>query len=88
MFDVLSFFGVIPAPVLAAPSLQMPQGFVTLSWNAIRGRKYRVQFKNSLADPAWVNIGLVIPATSNTAVLSDNTGLAPGQRFYRVVIVD
>ena len=88
MFDVLAFFGVIPAPLLATPSIQLPQGTVTLSWTAIPGRKYRVQFKSNLITPAWTNLGLVISATSDTAVAMDNAGSGLPQRFYRVIMVD
>jgi hypothetical protein len=88
MFDVLSFFGVIPSPVLAVPSIQWPQGVVTLSWSAIPGRRYRVQFKDHLGDPAWTNLGVVVVASSETASLADAGGANLQQRFYRVVIVD
>lgn len=88
MFDVLSFFGVIPAPILAAPSIQRPQGVVTLSWSAILGRRYRVQFKNSLGDPAWTNLGAMVLASGDTASLIDASGANLQQRFYRVVMAD
>jgi hypothetical protein len=88
MFDVLAFFGVIPAPILATPSLQLPQGAVTLSWKAIPGRKYRTQFRTDLGAGAWINLGLVITAASGTASVVDNTGVGLPQRFYRVLMVD
>jgi hypothetical protein len=88
MFDVLSFFGVIPAPVLAAPSAQRPPGSVALSWSAIPGRRYRVQFKNSLGEAAWTNLGAVVIASGDTASLMDAGAVLSPQRFYRVVMVD
>jgi hypothetical protein len=88
MFDVLSFFDIIPAPILASPSIQWPQGVVTLSWSAIPGRRYRVQFKSSLGDPTWINLGTVVLASGNTASLVDTSGANLQQRFYRVVMAD
>jgi hypothetical protein len=88
MFDALSFFGVIPAPMLVTPSVQWPQGIVTLSWSAIPGRRYRAQLKNSLGDPTWTNLGAVVLATSNTASLTDAIAGNSQQRFYRVVMAD
>jgi len=88
MFDVLSYFEVVPAPVLAVPSIQRPQGFVTLSWSAIPGRRYRVQFKNSLGDLVWTNVGSVVLAAGDTASLVDGSGAASQQRFYRVLMAE
>lgn len=88
MFDALSFFGVIPAPLLATPTVLTPQATVVLTWNTIPGRKYRAQFKNDLTAAAWTNLGNFIAATGTSASISDNPGAGTAQRFYRVVIVD
>src|SRR5213078_1189611 len=34
----------------------------TIRWNGIVGRTYRVQFKNRLSDPAWIDLGADITA--------------------------
>ena len=88
MFDVLSFLGVIPAPVLAAPTILLPQGTVVLAWNSIPDRNYRVQFKNDFSAADWTNLGSIITATSPLTSINDNTSAGTAQRFYRVVIVD
>jgi hypothetical protein len=88
MFDVLAFFEVIPAPLVAAPSFTGPPGSVVLAWSAIPGRRYRVQFKNSLDDPAWTNLGAVVVASGLSATSTDTTIGHLRQRFYRVVMVD
>lgn len=87
MFDVLAFFGMVPPPVLATPSLQMPQGSVVLTWSSLPGRKYRVQFKADLAGGAWLNVGAVVTASGPMASMTDSSGTMT-QRFYRVVMVD
>jgi hypothetical protein len=65
-----------------------PQGSVVLAWSAIPGRHYRVQFKNSLDDPAWTNLGAVVLASGLSATSTDTTIGHLRQRFYRVVMVD
>ena len=87
MFDLLSWFEVIPAPILAMPAFQ-PQGGVVLSWSAIPGRRYRVQVRADLDDSPWFNFGGTILATGTTASLADSSGGQGQQRFYRVLIVD
>lgn len=57
---------------------------VTVSWSAVAGVMYQVEFSTNLASASWQLLGSVT-ATGNTASLPDNSGVAP-QRFYRVVI--
>ena len=59
---------------------------VTISWDAVVGKKYQVQFKEDLA-AAWSN--LVSPATATNLNWSatDNFTGANRQRIYRVLIV-
>ena len=33
--------------------ISLVAGVITLTWDAIPGRTYRAEFKNSLADPTW-----------------------------------
>ena len=61
-----------------------PGGNPILSWPAISGQTYRVQYKNNLDDTNWQEVADTVTITGNTAHLTD---LAPaaGQRFYRVI---
>ncbi|MFZ1074284.1 MAG: hypothetical protein WAO21_12730 [Verrucomicrobiia bacterium] len=66
--------------VFVPSTLQSP----TLTWPAMLGTNYQVQFKNNLTDSTW------LPLNGNTWVDGTQgyaTDLAPnaGQRFYRVV---
>ena len=56
----------------------------TLSWDAVIGKKYQVQFRDNLAAD-WSNLG--VPATAGNLSMSatDNNGAGP-QRFYRVLV--
>ena len=75
-----------PIPLFKAaivPGADPSQG-VWISWPIISGKAYQVQFKNSVADPTWQNLGGNVTIVGNQGYLND---LPPGssQRFYRVV---
>jgi hypothetical protein len=60
---------------------------VTLTWSAIPGRAYRVEYKDELSVPTWSLLIDAVEATGNTASVNDN--LSPfGHRFYRILRVD
>jgi hypothetical protein len=74
--------------VLAPPTVQRAEivnGNVRLTWSAIPDVTYRVQFKNHLDDPDWMNLTPDVTAAGPTASTSDPLG--PAQRFYRVMVV-
>jgi streptogramin lyase len=54
-----------------------------LSWDAVIGEKYQVQFRDNLAAD-WSNVGGSMTATSLNLSATDNSGTGP-QRFYRVL---
>ncbi len=54
---------------------------MTLSWPAVPGKNYRVQFKDDLNDPAWSEI----PGASVVGIKgSFSSPAGPSTRFYRV----
>jgi sugar lactone lactonase YvrE len=57
----------------------------TLSWDAVIGKKYQVQFRDNLAAD-WSNLGLPATASSLSMSATDNSG-ASSQRFYRVLVM-
>jgi uncharacterized repeat protein (TIGR01451 family) len=72
--------------VLAAPrivEIRRTGASVSLTWTAIAGSRYRVQFKDTLAQPDWSDLPGEVLATGQTASKTD----APGsqQRFYRIL---
>ena len=76
------------ASVPVGPVLQtaMPaSGSFNLTWNAVAGQTYQVQFTSNSAQTNWTNLGGSIMATNGTLSLPDSPGSAQ-QRFYRVVI--
>jgi hypothetical protein len=60
----------------------------TVTWAAVPGKTYQLQFKNSVSDAEWVNVGEEVQAEGLTASQVDRSvGLAK-QRIYRVVLVE
>ncbi len=56
---------------------------LTLTWSAVSGLSYQVQYTTDLTTTKWTNLGSAIIASGPTASVSDN--FADSQRFYRVM---
>ena len=85
MFDVLRYFEVLAPPVIAQITAAPPN--VTLSWSSIPGVRYRVQYRSALGQGDWVDLSPDIVASGSTVSKTDSTA-QPGQRFYRVLLLD
>ncbi|HEX4645107.1 MAG TPA: hypothetical protein VH598_05810, partial [Verrucomicrobiae bacterium] len=73
---------VLPRPMLSA--IVVSGNSVNLSWSAIAGKVYRVQFKSDWAT-AWASLPGDITASGPVATKTDASGLV-NQRFYRVLL--
>ncbi len=62
-------------------------GVVTLKWEAVPGRLYRVEFKDRLSDPVWTPRGNDVRASATTCLATDQVS-AGAHRFYRVQLVN
>jgi Tol biopolymer transport system component len=62
-------------------------GTTTVLWSSVPGRTYRVQFKDSVADPSWQDVAGAVLAGASTASKSVPAEPTSGQRFYRVLCV-
>ena len=58
---------------------------VSLSWSALPGRTYRVQYSSDLGSIHWTSLGLDITAAGSTASTTDSR--TPTNRFYRVQLL-
>jgi NHL repeat-containing protein len=58
---------------------------VTISWDAVIGKIYQVQFKNDLA-AAWTNLGASVTATNLSLSATDNATAGGNQRVYQVLV--
>jgi hypothetical protein len=70
-----------PTPLASSITLD-PAGFVTVTWPAVPGKTYQVQYKTAWNDPTWTPINSTVTADSTTASQSD---YVVGNRFYQVV---
>ena len=89
--DESSFLGLddISVVPVAAPVIQKvtkTNSTVTLTWNALSGLKYRLQYKTNLIQGNWTNSGSTITATNSTVTATDSSG-SDKQRFYRVLLL-
>ena len=72
---------VVSRPVLQ--SIVLSNDVVTITWSAIAGQIYRVQFNEDLSATAWTDLPPDVMATGSVASKSDTVDSAI-QRFYRV----
>jgi len=84
--DAKTFTVVVLSPPVIS-SIIVTNGSVTLTWNAIAGGRYQVQFISEFENSStWDDLGDAVTATDVTANRIDESGLA-AQRFYRIKVV-
>ncbi len=64
-------------------AMALDTGKLTFSWAAEAGRRYRVQFKDRLTDPAWTDLAAEPSIEGTRALFIDDIRGAP-ERYYRV----
>ncbi|MGA2656274.1 MAG: LamG-like jellyroll fold domain-containing protein [Verrucomicrobiota bacterium] len=57
---------------------------LTFVWSVVAGRSYQVQYKPTLTEATWLNLGSPVVAPGSTLSASDAIG-QDSQRFYRLV---
>jgi hypothetical protein len=60
-------------------------GQIQMSWSTENGRRYQVQYTESLSQPNWQNLGPVREGTGASLTLEEP--IAATQRYYRILIV-
>jgi len=63
-----------------------PATGVTLTWEALPGRTYRVRYCEDLGNGTWTELPIEVQAQNATASLTDPTVEGPGRRYYQVVL--
>ena len=76
-----SFTVIVRLPPLAGIS-NNGSGQVSIGFDTIPGRTYRIEWKHNLDDPFWTQLGGNQMATGESLIVLDNIGTNP-QRFYR-----
>ena len=89
-WDSIVLSGIVPQP---KPALRITDFAVTgtntlmISWDAVVGQNYQVQYRNNVEGPSWTDIGGVVNAArTNVSVTLPYDGQQP-HRFYRVIEV-
>ena len=78
----------VTGPLIQLAALNVTDTSVTLSWNAVAGRTYRLQTKSDLSEPTWTDVAGDITADATTATKVDGTISGAQQRYYRIVRLD
>ena len=60
--------------------------FLVITWNAVDGSTYRLQFTDELKKPNWNDASPDMLATGFSATATNTIGTSV-QRFYRVLLV-
>ena len=75
-------------PLIQMEVVSLTDTSVTLSWNTVAGRLYRVQYKSELSEPSWTGLAGDISADSTAATKVDSSISGARQRYYRIVLLD
>lgn len=78
-------FNVVVAPPPAIDRVTTAASGIALSWSAIPGTTYRVQFKEDLNQAGWTDLQPLVTAAAAAASFT-NTTTAAEQGYYRVVV--
>ena len=76
---------ILSPTILAVEPLA--DGRVSITWATIPGRRYQVEFKSVLEEPAWTPLAAPLTATDETVTQVDRVQPHP-HRFYRVIRVE
>jgi hypothetical protein len=69
---------------IAGVRLSLSEGRISFRWTAQAGRRYRVQYKESLNDGSWQDLPLTPQIDGDAASVSDALDVKPS-RFYRII---
>ncbi len=83
-FGTIFRITIPPAPVIQ--SVTPNGGGATVTWSAVVGQTYQVQYSTGLNPSNWQSLGSPVTATAASASASD-TGATDPQRFYRVAML-
>jgi hypothetical protein len=83
--DNLSFSASVPVPVPL--SVQTSGTNFILSWTAIAGQTYQVEYKDDLTAPSWNALGSPVTGNGGSLTITNDFG-ASTQRFFRLRLVN
>jgi hypothetical protein len=84
--DDISVTPISPPEFKAEQQTNSPNPAFNLTWSAIPGLTYQVQYSTNLSQTNWINLANPVTAKTNTLSISDTNGMMTSpMRFYRVV---
>lgn len=75
-------FTIVTLP-MPQPAAQLVDNIVRISFNTLAGHHYQVQYKNDLADPAWLPFSAWLQGTGALLEVDDDVTLH-AHRFFRI----
>jgi hypothetical protein len=69
-------------------TVEFAGGGANVSWYSTPNKHYRLQYKNTLSDSAWMAVGSDVQATGSITVQADPSIGPNGERYYRVWLLD
>jgi hypothetical protein len=91
-------FQFFRVPTPGAPNIPDPDGGEILifevrhsaqglrfSWGTVPGETYRVEYKDSLSDPGWIDLLGELKATEEILTVLDISALGVPERYYRIL---
>jgi len=75
----------IPMPAVFQ-AITLTNGAATLTWSAVAGQTYQLQYSTDLTQNNWTNLNKRIFPTSGIMTTTDSNAAAVPRRFYRVVL--
>ena len=76
----------VPMPAVIQ-AITLTDGVATLTWSAVAGQTYQVQYSDDLTGTNWLFMNKPSAATSGVMTATDFDGIASfARRFYRVVL--
>ena len=84
----LDDISVTPIPVPAFRATTKTSNAFNLTWGAMAGLIYQVQYKTNLLQTNWINLGKPLVGTNSNLTVSDTNAISSSpQRFYRLMVL-
>ncbi len=86
VFGVAIHVTLASTPTAPTARIALANHVVTLNWNAMSGRTYRVEMKSDLSEAIWTPLFTNVVAGGTSATVTDPVG-TNRQRIYRIVLL-
>src|SRR5262249_27741037 len=73
----------VVAVLVPAASIRISE--VEVCWPGASNRNYQLQYRSTLSDNAWVNLGSPVAGTGSNTCVADKVLPGQPQRYYRVL---